>query len=153
MINDIKQIICESSKVKTFIDNLNNDNDARTKEFGQKMDFKKYSLTSNEYIEIPNSAIIFVVDITNEESIDGILEMIENIDDYNKLNNLETYSCEKVILVNKYDMLLESKKVNEIIEKIKMIPNIKAFFISAKYETNVRSFLIDLILTICNKYN
>ena len=58
MINDVKSIISESSRIKSFIDSLNNDNDIRTKEFEQKMIFSKYSLTNNEYIEIPNSALV-----------------------------------------------------------------------------------------------
>lgn len=153
MISDVKNLISESSRIKSFIDTLNNDNDIRTKEFEQKMIFSKYSLTNNEYIEIPNSALIFVVDITNEESVDGIIEVLESIEEYNRFNNLETYSCEKVILVNKYDLLLDSKKANDIINRIKSISDVKAFYVSAKHEINIRLFLTDLILTICNKYN
>lgn len=153
MISDIKNLISESSRIKSFIDSLNSDNDIRTKEFEQKMIFSKYSLTNNEYIEIPNTALIFVVDITNEESVDGIIEVLESIEEYNRSNNLETYNCEKVILVNKYDLLLDSKKANEIIDRIKSISDVKAFYVSAKHEINLRLFLTDLILTICNKYN
>lgn len=153
MISDVKNLISESSRIKSFIDSLNSDNDIRTKEFEQKMIFSKYSLTNNEYIEIPNTALIFVVDITNEESVDGIIEVLESIEEYNRSNNLETYNCEKVILVNKYDLLLDSKKANEIIDRIKSISDVKAFYVSAKHEINLRLFLTDLILTICNKYN
>ena len=133
-------------------------NDKEKEEENEKnMDIEDLFKDSNNFSEnfildyskmIPKLGVVFVADITNENSLNEILGFIKKLREYEKS---EVYKTEKIILFNKYDKLLDFKKISNINSKLESL-GISYFYCSALNGWNIKEAITELIVQLRKNY-
>ena len=143
----------------SFTDQKGSINNSNEESFdsGHNM-FKKIIKKSNEEKEqtflmdysefIPRVAIVFVVDITNEQSFNDALSFLKKLREFEKL---ELYKTDKIVLLNKYDKLADGKTISGI--NLKLEPfGVNYFYCSAKNGWNIHTSINEIVTQLRKKY-
>lgn len=97
---------------------------------------------------IPRLALVFVIDINNENSFNEVLTFLTKLKEVEKN---EIYKTDKICMLNKYDKSSDGKKISNVEAKLDPF-GVSYYFVSALTGLNINRAVNDLIVNLRKKY-
>lgn len=141
MIEDFKSVIYSHKDIFTSMQEYKDFFNGELT--NNKLDFSKI---------IPRIGLIFVVDITDEDSFNDALSIMKQIIDIENMSD-KMYKTEKSIFLNKFDKISENKKISNIKSRLEQFSyQIKAYEISALSDWNLNESLTDFLSDLQKRF-
>ncbi len=99
---------------------------------------------------IPRTGLIFVVDITDEDTLNEAISIINQIEAIEK--NEKDYKTEKAIFLNKFDKISENKKINDLQSKLSQKEIYHVYEISALSDWNITESMSNFLGKIQQRF-